>query len=110
MCPPEVLCAFDLFVDRIYDFVGAYYLKLSGEVDAVVFSGGIGERGVELRQTVIKKMGCIGFALDEGRNAGVDNEDGLVVDIGMNKRDHRVLVCRTDEQVRILYPGHRSSV
>lgn len=91
--------AFDLFVDRIYDFVGAYYLKLDGEVDAVVFSGGIGERGVELRQTVIEKMGCIGFRLNENRNANVDKEEGLVVDVGLNERDHKVLVCRTDEQV-----------
>ena len=92
--------AFDLFVDRIYDFVGAYYLKLGGQVDALVFSGGIGEKGVELRETVIEKMGCIGFKLDEAMNTNVDKEDGVVVDIGLNKQDHRVLVCRTDEQVR----------
>ena len=92
--------AFDLFVDRIYDFVGAYYLKLGGQVDALVFSGGIGEKGIELRETVIDKMGCIGFKLDQAKNASVDKEDGVVVDVGLNKQDHRVLVCRTDEQVR----------
>ena len=48
--------AYDLFVDRIYDFVGAYYLKLGGKVDAIVFSGGIGERSVELRQTIVGQM------------------------------------------------------
>lgn len=93
--------AFDLFVDRIYDFIGAYYLKMGGKVDAIVFSGGIGERGTELRQTVVDKMGCIGFKMDEGKNEEVDRQDGAVVDIGVNKQNHRVLVCRTDEQVSL---------
>lgn len=94
--------AFDLFVDRICDFVGAYYLKLDGAVDAVVFSGGIGEKSIELREAVVAKMRCIGFALDAERNAGVSGQEGVVFDIGASKDDHRVLMCRTDEQVRAL--------
>ena len=72
--------AYDLFVDRVLDFVGAYFLKLEGDVDGVVFSGGIGERSVELRQSVADKMACLGYRLDEDRNATVDKQDGEVVD------------------------------
>ncbi|OBZ72095.1 putative acetate kinase [Grifola frondosa] len=76
--------AFDLFVDRVIGYVGSYFAKLGGEVDALVFSGGIGERSVELREEV-----------------GVDGADGVVVDIGTSKDKKRVLVCRTDEQLEM---------
>lgn len=91
--------AYDLFVDRILEFVGSYYLKLGGEVDAVVFSGGIGERSVELRDTVVGRMKCLGFELDDAENAGVGEQEGEVIEIGVSRDNHRVLVCRTDEQV-----------
>ncbi|KIP08046.1 hypothetical protein PHLGIDRAFT_104943 [Phlebiopsis gigantea 11061_1 CR5-6] len=93
--------AFDLFVDRIYDFLGTYYVKLGGQVDALVFSGGIGEKSIELRETVLEKLGCLGFKLEEARNASVDKEPGVVVSVSLNTQDHRVLVCRTDEQVEM---------
>ncbi|KAI0035423.1 Acetokinase family-domain-containing protein [Vararia minispora EC-137] len=88
--------AFDLFVDRILDFVGAYFLKLSGAVDALVFSGGIGERAVDLRKVVVDQCKCLGFVLDDGKNTGVGDVEGEVVEIG-----DRVLVCRTDEQLEM---------
>lgn len=95
--------AFDLFVDRILHYVGSYFLKLSGEVDALVFAGMIGEKSKELRDVVGKKVRCLGFVeLDEERNAGVDGVEGEVVDIGVEgerARGRRLLVCRTDEQV-----------
>jgi acetate kinase len=89
--------AFNLFVDRVVEFVGAYYLKLEGKVDAVVFSGGIGEKSVELREVIIAKAACLGFTLDHGMNAAVEQQDAKVVEIG-NDTTKRVLVCRTDEQ------------
>ncbi len=93
--------AFDLFVDRICDFVGAYYLKLRGQVDAVVFSGGIGEKSVELREDVVDRMGCLGFVLDKEKNRAVAEQKGEVVEVGKESQGgKRVLVCRTDEQVR----------
>ena len=86
--------AFDIFVDRILDFVGAYYLKLGGQVDALVFAGGIGERSIELRETVALRCECLGFGLDADQNRKVDDIEGSVVPIG-----EKLLVCRTDEQV-----------
>ncbi|KAG6900688.1 hypothetical protein C0993_004999 [Termitomyces sp. T159_Od127] len=94
--------AFDLFVDRILDFVGAYHLKLGAAIDALVFSGGIGERSKELREVVAARARCLGYAkVDPAKNAELDQ--GVVVDIGQKgegkgEREKRVLVCRTDEQ------------
>ncbi|KAF2763266.1 acetate kinase [Pseudovirgaria hyperparasitica] len=89
--------AFDVFVDRILGFVGSYYVALGGRVDALVFAGGIGEKGVELRRAVGRGVECLGFEIDEVRNADVGN--AAVVDIGRRTEgEKRVLVVRTDEQ------------
>ncbi|KAH0585387.1 hypothetical protein H2248_008625 [Termitomyces sp. 'cryptogamus'] len=97
--------AFDLFVDRILDFVGAYHLKLGAAVDALVFSGGIGERSKELREVVAARARCLGYAkVDPAKNAELG--EGVVVDIGLRgegkgEKEKRVLVCRTDEQLEM---------
>jgi acetate kinase len=106
--------AFDLFVDRILNYIGSYYLKLGGAVDALVFAGMIGEKSRELREAVGRRVGCLGFVpLDGERNEGADGVEGVVVDVGADvgsgsgswsvegeERGRRLLVCRTDEQVR----------
>ena len=93
--------AFDLFLDRILGYLGGYYVKLGGKVDALVFAGGIGERSVELREAVVAQTACIGFSLNPELNKQVDSNEDVVVDIGTSNDGHRVLVCRTDEQVRL---------
>ncbi|KAF4571490.1 hypothetical protein EYR36_008827 [Pleurotus pulmonarius] len=103
--------AFDLLVDRIVDYVGGYYLKLNGEVDALVFSGGIGERSKEIRQVIGGKMACLGFeAVDAEKNGKMDTLEGVVVDLGAGRADgegvvegkgKKLLVCRTDEQLEM---------
>lgn len=92
--------AFELFVDRIAGFVGEYFVKLGGEVDALVFAGGIGEKSVELREAVAAKAACLGFELDAEANAEAGQSDAVVTDVGTGRGTRRVLVCRTDEQVR----------
>jgi acetate kinase len=91
----DAVLAFDLFTDRILDFVGAYFLKLGGHVDALVFAGGIGERASELRRVLGERVACIGFAVDDARNDVV----GKAAEGGVTSIGDRVLVCWTDEQV-----------
>ena len=93
---PKCKLAFDLFVNRILGFVGSYYVTLGGDVDALVFAGGIGEKGAKLRYAVAKGVECLGFAIDEDINQKQVSE--TVVDISNAKSNHRILVCQTDEQ------------
>ena len=97
--------AFHLFLDRILDHVGAYHLKLRANVDALVFSGGIGEHSPQLREAIGKAVECLSYQpIDPEKNRAAQSQSGCVVDIGLGDRDPaprkgRVLVCRTDEQV-----------
>lgn len=99
--------AFDLFVNRVCSYVGSYYVSLRGQVDALVFAGGIGERSGRLRRAVVDNCACLGFEVDDGKNSavgggGAGDDDGAVVrEIGSSSKDgqvHKVLVCTTDEQ------------
>lgn len=86
--------AFDIFLDKLVGVIGSYFVKLGGEVDTLVFAGGIGEKGVQLREAVVDKVKCLGFQLDPSKNG--KPEDGLVVSIG-----EKVLICQTDEQTEM---------
>ncbi|KAJ6787428.1 hypothetical protein PWT90_03268 [Aphanocladium album] len=91
--------AFDLFVDRICAFVGSYYVALRGEVDALVFAGGIGEKSSQLRSAVVDCVGCLGFSLDESANdRGMSR---TIEEISVRGARHRVLVCHVNEQLEM---------
>lgn len=100
---PSHQLAFDLFVDRICGFVGSYYVTLRGQVDAIVFAGGIGERSDRLRAAVIDQCKCLGFEIDEAANGA--RLTATVSDITGKDSGHRVLVCRTDEQLEMAREG-----
>jgi acetate kinase len=91
--------AFEIFVDRLVGYIGAYFVKLGGEVDALVFAGGIGEHGVQLREAVAERVKCLGFEIDGGRTGELKGE--VVEDVGREGVSKRVLVCKTDEQAEM---------
>ncbi len=105
---PQCKLAFDVFVDRIVGFVGSYYVKLDGRVDALIFAGGIGEKSGLLRARVLEKCRCLGFELDGEKNEKSIGE--MVVDIGKDGSKHRTLVCKTDEQVGLAFDSLNSSI
>ncbi|KAF9869800.1 acetate kinase [Colletotrichum karsti] len=93
---PTHKLAFDIFIDRICGFIGSYFVTLGGQVDALVFAGGIGEKSDKLRRRVIEQCACLGFTIDEELNG---NEIKYTVqDVGKREAKCRTLVCKTDEQ------------
>jgi acetate kinase len=93
---PKMKLAFDIVVDRISHYVGSYYVSLGGQVDALVFAGGIGEKSDFLRKRVTENAACLGFEVDPELN-GKEIKD-VVQDVGKMAARHRTLVCQTDEQ------------
>ncbi len=59
--------AFDIFCYKIKKYVGAYAAAMGG-VDALVFTGGIGENSFEVREEVCKGLEFMGIHLDLLRN------------------------------------------
>ena len=86
--------AFDLFCYRVKQAVGAMAAVLGG-LDALVFSGGIGENSPEVRRRTCEGLDFLGIAIDDERNAS--GEPLISTDAGRT----RVRVIRTDEEAVI---------
>ena len=59
--------AFEIFCYRIKKYIGAYIAAMGG-LDALVFTGGIGENAFEVREEVCKNMDYLGIKLDPLKN------------------------------------------
>jgi acetate kinase len=86
--------ALDVFVRAIRHYIGAFLLSLGG-IDAITFSGGIGENSVEIRAAVLKDLSAFGVELDEGRNRTLQGEGPISTD----RSKVKVLVVPANEEV-----------
>lgn len=93
---PKCKLAFDIFVNRITHYIGGYYVALKGQVDALVFAGGIGEKSAILRRRVTDDVACLGFEIDQDLNE--QEVKHTVQNVGKEGTRSRTLVCMTDEQ------------
>jgi acetate kinase len=59
--------ALDVFVAAVRHYLGAYLLLLNG-ADAIVFTGGIGENSVRMREAVLADLSWFGIYLDRAKN------------------------------------------
>lgn len=62
--------AMDVFCHRLAKYIGAYTSLMDGRLDAVIFTGGIGENAAMVRELTLDKLALLGFAVDHERNTG----------------------------------------
>ncbi|MGR6979967.1 acetate kinase [Testudinibacter sp. P27/CKL/0425] len=60
--------ALDIYVHRLAKYIGGYSTLLNGRWDALVFTGGIGENSVLIRQLTVEKLSILGFELSREQN------------------------------------------
>eukprot|EP00898_Chlorokybus_atmophyticus_P007360 jgi/Chlat1/7625/Chrsp64S07106 len=92
--------AIEVMVYSIRKYVGAYLVHLDGEVDALVFSAGIGEHSAVVRKSVCAGMAWAGIALDAEKNSAVAGKKD-VEDVSAKDSRIKVLVIKTDEELCI---------
>ncbi|HLO02635.1 MAG TPA: acetate kinase [Symbiobacteriaceae bacterium] len=87
---------FEMLEYRLRKYIGSYVAALNG-VDAIVFTGGIGENSNLLRAAVLKNLAYLGIKLDEeangkrGKNTRISTDDSAV----------QVWVIPTNEELMI---------
>jgi acetate kinase len=89
--------AIEMYCYRIKKYIGAYNAVL-GEIDAVVFTGGIGENAADIRARSCEGLSKLGIEVDENRN---NIRASGVREIQRNKSSVRILVIPTDEEREI---------
>ena len=90
-----------VFAHRLRKYIGAYAAVMGG-VDAIVFTGGIGQGSAQIRHMAAQRLEYLGARLDEQRNreARVDAQVP-VYEISEHRGRARLLVVATDEQQAI---------
>ncbi len=96
---PDALLARQMTAYRIKKYLGAYYAVLN-RVDAIVFTGGIGENDSALRQMVCTDLNGLGIELDQDKNAAAVLCDDIQ-EIQNTQSQVKLLVIPTNEELQI---------
>ncbi len=91
--------ACEMFVYRVKKYIGAYAAVLNG-VDALVFTGGMGENQVNIRKNICAGLSYLGLEIDEQKNADL-RKNGGEGDISKEGSKVRIYVIPTDEEYMI---------
>ena len=92
------ILAHDLYVRRICDYIGQYFVRLGG-CDMIIFSAGVGENEPRTRKAVINQLyPSLGVKLDEEANNSARGVEKVI-----STKDSKILVAviPTDEEVMI---------
>ncbi len=92
---PDARLAVDHFVHEVKKYIGAYAAVMNG-LDVLVFSGGIGENAVRVRERVCRDMDFMGIALDNAKNDAARRVEAEVSAAGSRVR---VFVIPTNEEI-----------
>jgi acetate kinase len=95
--------AYKVYTDRLLCYLTFYLGKLFetkgiNGIDGLVFSGGIGEKSVFLRQDVTKRLSWMGFQVDDKLNEQASAGKEVAMKINAESSKIPVWVVQTDEE------------
>lgn len=93
----RALLAKTLFCYRLKKYIGSYAAAIGG-LDALVFTGGIGEGSRGVRARACQGLEYMGIKIDEIKNSDASPARGGVLDISEAGSAVKVLVIPTDEE------------
>ncbi len=94
---PRALLAIGVFCYRIKKYIGSYMAALGG-LDALVFTGGIGEHSAWIRSRACQGLVHMGLIVDESKNQEAAVATGGAQDVSDPDSPVRILVVPTDEE------------
>ena len=98
------ILAYEMFKNSIVKYIAEYYFDLNGEVDAIIFTAGVLENNVMLREDIVNKLSKpmnISLNKEMNENIGYGHELSSGV-ISTDESIVKVLVLPTDEEVMIV--------
>ena len=88
---------YDMYTYRIKKFIGAYAAILNG-LDAIIFTGGVGENNTLIREMVCKDMEYLGLDVDLDKNS---TDIIGIREINQENSKVKILVIPTNEELEI---------
>jgi len=90
--------ASEIYAYRIKKYIGSYAAVLNG-LDAIVFTGGVGENANGMRLRVCRDLQYLGINLDDEKN---DHSTDTIKEINSNYSPVKILVIPTNEELEIV--------
>ena len=93
----DAIEALEVFAHKIRKYIGAYSANMV-KVDAIIFTGGIGENDVRMREMICHRLENIGIVMDYEKNKSNGAQPGIV------SKDYSpvtILVIPTNEELQI---------
>ncbi|MGB5445348.1 MAG: acetate kinase, partial [Psychromonas sp.] len=76
--------AMDLYCYRLAKYIASYTAALDGRLDAVVFTGGIGENSAPVRELTLQRLSLLGFKVNQEANLanrfGKSSNQGIITE------------------------------
>ncbi len=95
--------ALDVYLHRLRAGIGAMAASLGG-LDALVFTGGVGERAAAVRAGACDELGHLGVAIDPGANSGASGDD---VELTASGASVRTFMIHAREDLEIAWSVRR---
>lgn len=106
----DAILAIKMYNNRVAKYIADYYIELEGKVDAIVFTAGVGENGIDFRRDVISKLSPLGIKIDDDKNSKIasfkDVHEGV---ISSDDSTIKVYVVPTNEEVMIARDAYNLS-
>ncbi|MCF8225881.1 MAG: acetate kinase [Bacteroidales bacterium] len=95
--------ALTMYAYRVKKFIGAYAAIMNG-LDALIFTGGVGENDFNIRRMICQNMEYLGIMFDEVANHGIKGQDRII-----SKPDSKVTaaVVKTNEELLIASDSYK---
>lgn len=90
------ILAFHKYVDTVVKYIAQYYVEASG-VDAILFTAGLGENSIAVREAIIEKLACLDIYIDKEANQSVGQE----ICISASNSKVAIYVVPTNEELMI---------
>lgn len=100
---PRAKLAIEVFVYQVKKYVGAFFALMNG-VDALVFTGGIGENAPSIREQIASNLEALGILLDQEKNNQTIGQESK---ISLPQSKAEVWVIPTNEELMIAKEVYR---
>ena len=97
VCNPDARKCWDIYINRLKRYIGAYMVELGG-VDVIAFTAGIGENSPNVRLSSLSGLEELGIEIDKPRNSGQIHEARI---ISTPTSKVTVMVVPTNEELAI---------
>ena len=88
--------ALKVFAHKVRFYIGAYIAEMNG-VDAIIFTAGVGENDVTMREIICNNLGNLGIKLDPVKN----KMRGKETEISTDDSKVKILMIPTNEELMI---------